>query len=41
MSLLYVYVPQWLATSIFCLNQLLLPAEHMQDVVSAQQACRL
>lgn len=25
--LLYVYVPQWLATSIFCLNQELLPAQ--------------
>jgi hypothetical protein len=31
MSLLYVYVPQWLARSIFCLNHWLLPAKQPND----------
>lgn len=40
MSRLYVYVPQWLATSIFCLNQSLLPAQGMTEPSAAIGATR-
>lgn len=40
MSRLYVYVPQWLATSIFCLNQSLLPAQGTTESPAAIGATR-